>query len=60
MSIVVVITMFKNEIDVEMFSDDIDRSHRTGKQKDDPNKVRPVIIKFTRYNFRKKTFRNKK
>ena len=37
-----VITMFKNEMDIEMFSDGIDRSHRIGKQKDDPNKVRPV------------------
>ena len=37
-----VITMFKNEMDIEMFSDGIGRSHRIGKQKDDPNKVRPV------------------
>ena len=43
-----------------MFSNDIDRSHRIGKQKDDPNKVRPVIVKFTRYNDRIKIFRNKK
>ena len=28
-----VITMFKNEMDIEMFLDDIDRSHRIGKQK---------------------------
>ena len=55
-----VITMFKNEMDIEMFLDDIDRSHRIGKQKDDPNKVRPVIVKFTRYNDRNKIFRNKK
>ena len=54
------ITMFKNEMDIEMFSDDIDRSHRIGKQKDDPNKVRPVIVKFTRYSDRNKIFRNKK
>ena len=43
-----------------MFSNDIDRSHRIGKQKDDPNKVRPVIVKFTRCNDRIKIFRNKK
>ena len=48
-----VITMFKNEMDIEMFSDDTDRSHRIGKQKDDSNKVRSVIVKFTRYNDRK-------
>ena len=53
-----VITMFKNEMDIEMFSDDIDRSHRIGKQKEDPNKVRPVIVKFTRYSDRNKIFRN--
>ena len=55
-----VITMFKNDMDIEIFSDDIDRLHRIGKQKDDPNKVRPVIVKFTRYNDRNKIFRNKK
>ena len=43
-----VITMFKNNMDIEIFSDDIDRSHRIGKQKDDPNTVRPVIVKFAR------------
>ena len=53
-------TMFKNEMDIEMFSDDIGRSHRIGKQKDDPNKVRPAIDKLTRYNDRNKIFRNKK
>lgn len=55
-----VISMFKNEMDIEIFSDDIDRSHRIGKKKDDPNKVRPVIVKFTRYNDRNKVYRNKK
>ena len=48
-----VIPMFKNEMDIEIFSDDTDRSHRIGKQKDDSNKVRPVIVKFTRHNDRK-------
>ena len=56
----VAITMFKNEMDIKMFLDDTDRSHRIGKQKDDPNKVRPAIVKFTRYNDRNKIFRNKK
>ena len=56
----VVITMLKNEMDIKMFLDDIDRSHRIGKQKDDPNKVRPAIVKFTRHNDRNKIFRNKK
>ena len=55
-----VISMFKNEMDMEVFSDDIDRSHRIGKKKDDPNKVRPVIVKFTRYNVRSNVYRNKK
>ena len=55
-----VITMFKNDMDIEIFSDDIDRLRRIGKQKDHPNKVRPVIVKFTRYNDRNKIFRNKK
>ena len=53
-----VITMFKNEMDIEMFSDEIDMSHKIGKQKDDPKKA--VIVKFTKYNGRNKIFRNKK
>ena len=55
-----VITLFKNDMDIEIFSGDIDRSHRIGKEKDDPNKARPVIVKFTKYNDRDKIFRNKK
>ena len=47
-------------MDIEMFSDDINRSHRSGKQKDDLNRVRPVVVKFTRYSDRNKIFRNKK
>ena len=47
-------------MDIEMFSDDIDRLHRIGKQKDEPNKVRRVIVKFMRYSDRNKIFRNKK
>ena len=54
-----VIREFKNEMDIKIFSDDIDRSQRIGEQKDDPNKVRPVIVKFTRYNDRNKIFRKK-
>ena len=55
-----VIKLFKNDMDIEIFSGDIDRSHRIGKEKDDPNKARPVIVKFTKYNDRDKIFRNKK
>ena len=55
-----VITVCKNEMDIEVFSDGIDRSYRIRNQKDDPTKVRPVIGKFTRYKDRNKIFRNKK
>ena len=37
---------------------DIDRSHRIGKLS--PRKKRPIILKFVRYNYRHKTYLNKK
>ena len=42
---------------IELSDFDIDRSHRLGKPK--PNKPRPIIVKFTRYNIRSKLFSSK-
>ena len=43
---------------IELSDFDINRSHRLGKPK--PNKPRPIIVNFTRYNIRSKIFSSKK
>ena len=49
------------KMDIKLTANDIDRTHRIGKLKKKKNgKPRPVIIKFVRYNDRKKVFSSKK
>ena len=47
------------KMDIKITANDIDRTHRIGKLKSN-GKPRPVIIKFVRYNDRKKVFSSKK
>ena len=49
----------KEEIDIEIFSNDLDRLHRTGKPKTQ-KKERPTIVIFLRYIFRHNIFKNNK
>ena len=44
-----------NKMDIKITDNDIDRTHRIGKPKNN-GKPKPVIIKFIRYNDRKKPF----
>ena len=53
-----VASFIKNKMDIDLSVNDIDRSHRIGKPS--PRKIRPIIIKFVRYNDRRKVFSNKK
>lgn len=46
------------EMDFEISSDDIDLSHKAGVPSSGKN--RPIIIKFIRYNDRRRIFTNKK
>ena len=56
----VVVTETLNELLQEKLTDiDIDRSHRIEKRKKG-KQSRPIIIKFARYNIRKRVFKNKK
>ena len=48
----------KMELDVKHI--DIDRTHRIGRRDKTKKKVRPIIIKFSRYNIRAQVFGNKK
>ena len=56
----VVIIVLKQEMDEEITHLDIDRSHCLGNQKLEKSKLQPIIIKFSRYNVRAKTFKNKR
>ena len=45
-------------MDIQLVEEDLDRTHRIGKKSD--GKSRPIIIKFARYNVRRKIYSNKK
>ena len=47
---------FREKLDVELILRDLDRTHRIGKNYKSSNRPRPVIVKFIRYNDRKKIF----
>ena len=49
----------ETKLNIKITDNDIDRIHRIGKSKNN-GKLRPVIIKFVRYNDRKKIFSSKK
>ena len=44
----------------ELTEDDIERTHRIGKPKQNKKTPRPIIIKFARCNCRRRIFLNKK
>ena len=53
-----VINIVKDKLEIEISASDIDRSHRIGKKSS--GKKRPIIIKFARYNCRRRVYHNKK
>ena len=53
------IQVIDTKMDIKFTENDIDRTHRSGKPKNN-GKPRPEIIKFVRYNGRKKVFSIKK
>ena len=55
----VVIEFFEKEMEEKLSANDIDRSHRLGKEQSG-TRPRPIIIKFTRYNVCNVIFRKKK
>ena len=55
------VVQFMNEkMDLDVNHNDIDRTHRIGRRDKNTKKVRPIIIKFSRYNVRSQVFGNKK
>ena len=55
----IIINIVKEEMDIDILPNDLDRSHRTGNPKA-KKKERPIIVKFVRYNLRHNIFKNKK
>ena len=54
----VVIKFIQDDLQEEINIEDLDRTHRIGKVNN--GKSRPIIVKFARYNVRKKVFHNKR
>ena len=55
----IIINMVKEEMDLEILPNDLDRSYCIGNAKTEKKK-RPIIVKFVRYNLRHNKFKNKK
>ena len=55
-----VIETVKEKMGLDISTADIDRTHRIGAPPKQSGKVRPVIVKFVRYNDRRKIYENKK
>ena len=56
---VLAMEVIDTKMDIKITENDIDRTHRIGKPKNN-GKPRPIILKFVRYNDRKKVFFSKK
>ena len=55
----IIINTVKEEMDIEILPNDLDRSHRIGNPKT-KKKERPIIVKFERNNLRHNIFKNEK
>ena len=55
-----VIETISTNMNIEISPADLDRTQRVGKKKPGENKPRPIIVKLSRDNVRKKAFSNKK
>ena len=55
-----VLKLFRDELNEDVLSADLDRTHRIAKQSDSSSKPRPVVVKFSRYNILEKVYKSKK
>ena len=55
-----VIDTISPKMNIEISLANLDQTHRIGKKQPGQNKPRPMILKLSRYNVRKKVFSNKK
>ena len=56
----IVLNAINEHLEEELTEDDIEHTHRVGKPKQNKKTPRPIIIKFVRYNCRRRIFFNKK
>ena len=56
----VVIKLIRDNLEEDISLEDLDRTHRIGSSRNSNGKTRPIIIKFARYNVRRRVFSNKK
>ena len=56
----IIIKTVKDEMNIEISPESIDRTHRIGKKQQNSRRPRPIIVKFSTYNNRHKIFKNKK
>ena len=54
-----ILQTINEKLDIDITEKEIDRSHRIGRKKDG-QRPRPIIVKSTRYNTRKKVFTSKR
>ena len=52
--------LFREKLNEDVLSVDLDRTYRIDKKRDSSRKPRPVIIKFEWYSIREKVFKGKK
>ena len=52
-------TTIATEIGINIYEEDIDRTHRLGKPNRGDGKPRPIIVNFTHYNIRNKVYQYK-
>ena len=55
-----VLKLFRDELNEDILSANLDKTHRIRKKSDSSSKPRPVIVKFARYNIREKVCESKK
>ena len=56
----IVVKLIEDDLGEEISVIDLNRTHRIGNSKNLNGKTRPIIVKFARYNVRKRIFGNKK
>ena len=56
----IIINTLREEMNVELKEEDLDRTHRIGKANRKDGKARPIIINFARYAVRHVVYKNKK
>lgn len=55
-----VLKTLKDDLALQIDEKELDRTHRIGKPRKAGENPRPIIVKFSRYNLRRKVFTNKK